>query len=53
MALSGSVVNKVTIDLICELLNQPEHDNTASELNTSDVDLLFEFLLNVGIVLFG
>ena len=50
MALSGSVINKVTIDLICELLNLPEHDNIASELDASDVNLLFEFLLDVSVV---
>ena len=56
MTPGGSVVSKVTIDPICELLNLPEHDIndiTASELrNPSDIELFLEFLLDVGMVLF-
>ena len=54
MTLSGSVVNKATVDLIGELLNLLENDNTSSELGTTaDVEPLLDFLLNVGPVLFG
>ena len=49
------IVTKVTIDLVSGLLNLPEHiinDITASELRSlSDVGLLLEFLLDVGMVL--
>ena len=52
----GSVVSKIAVDPIYELWNLPEHDVnkiTASELRTPpDVELFFEFLLDVGIVLF-
>ncbi|KAF8689674.1 hypothetical protein AX14_003217 [Amanita brunnescens Koide BX004] len=48
MTLSGSVVNKATVDLIGELLNLLENDNTSSELGTTaDVEPLLDFLLNL------
>lgn len=49
VTLGRSTGNKATVDLICELLNLPEHDVfTASELLiTSDVELLLDVLLDV------
>jgi hypothetical protein len=47
------VINEVTVVVIGELLDLLEHDATASELSTSDVELLLDVLLDVGIVLFG
>ena len=44
------MVNKVTLDLACELLDLPEYTITASELSTADIELLLKFLLHVCIV---
>ena len=48
------MVNEVTLDFTRKLLDLPEHDinDIASELRTTDVELLLEFLLHVGMVLF-
>ena len=52
--LRRQTVNKATVDPICKLLNLPEHVFTASELTTSDVELLLDVLLNVcAVVLAG
>ena len=45
------MVNKVTLDLACKLMDQPENNIAASELSTTDVELLLEFLLIVCIIL--
>lgn len=46
------MINKLTLGLICDLLNIPEHGIITSEMTTtSDVELLLEVLLEVGGVL--
>ncbi|KAF8737311.1 hypothetical protein AX14_013087 [Amanita brunnescens Koide BX004] len=48
MALSDSSVDTVTLDLICDLLNLPDHDITAADPTTTpDVGLSLEFLLDL------
>ena len=48
MALGSSVVNEITLQLLCKLLELPESDTTVSELRTtSDIELLLDFILHV------
>lgn len=46
--LGGSMINDLTLRLLCRLLEQYESDTIASELGTvSDVELLLDFVLHV------
>ena len=42
------MVNEITLQLLCKLLELPESDTTVSELRTtSDIELLLDLILHV------
>ena len=43
----GLMVNSLTLDLMSKLLHLPEYSITASEMSTSDTELLLDFILHV------
>lgn len=42
-----STVNKVTLDLACNFLEQPDYTIAPSELSSADIELLLAFLLHL------